>query len=149
MGGTCALQGVRGVSYKRGQRWPKTFGQVGLKMVGVSFTSVSPFLRHKNILGNYTLCPTCGVIVFLHRPQYEGALSGSSLDTLFPFCLNQRKICGSRRCSGALPYPGYSRGPGDLPGQHEVRRLPPPLKVPFIFSAATWQNRHWTSWVPR
>ena len=70
-----------------------------------------------------------------------------SLDTLFPSYLNQSK----RVATGAAPgpaQPGRSWATGRLPGQHQVRHFPS-RTVPLTFSEATWQSRHWTSWVPR
>lgn len=48
-----------------------------------------------------------------------------SLDTLIPFCLTPRKICGGV-LPQALPYPEYSWVLGALPGQREVRHFPSP-----------------------
>lgn len=138
--------GCTEVSYKRDQSWPKYLDKwVSEQCVRVCLC-FSALSRHKSISEHYTLHPACGSGGFLALcPQYEGALTTSSLDTLFQSCLNQRK-----RVAAALHLALHGQGPAGQAssGQREVRHLPS-RTVPLTFSGATWRSRHWTSWEPQ
>lgn len=93
--GTCAVQGVRKCLIKRDQSWPKILGQVGLRTVCSSFTSVSQLFQDTKVSQNTTPCTQPVEWWFSSScPQYEGALTTSFPGHPFPVLPKPEEACG-------------------------------------------------------
>lgn len=66
----CAMQSVRELSYKKGTELAKNTWTSGSQKNVLKFHFHFSLLKDKKKnLRNYTLCPTCGVTVFLLLPS--------------------------------------------------------------------------------
>lgn len=141
MTGTCAVQGVREVSYKKGPELAKNIWTSGSQNSVFEFHFCFSLFKTQKYLRKLHPVPSLWSDRFRSLAlNMREHLKPLSLDTFPP----------SHVYRGSMGTGPHSQGPAGhqaFPG-HEVRHFPS-LSVPLTFSEATWQNPHWTSWVPQ